>query len=192
MSASAAILAWVLMAVNAWGAKPLPPEEQRVDEVRQRAAESIYQVAYDADEAPIFRGNYGRARTALWMVSNAGEESRFLERIITGRCRPGECDHGAATGMLQVHLGPFGMRLVGDREAWCGRRAVDCWTRDDLLNDWSLQVRAALHVYRTPGQSERAWTRWQKARDDAAAWYAKNPPPATDEQVASGVVLAEK
>jgi hypothetical protein len=190
MSSGAAILAWVLLAVNAWGAKPLPPEEQRVDEVRQRAAESIYQVAYDADEQPIFRGNYGRARTALWMVSTAGEESRFLERIINGHCRPGECDHGAATGMMQVHVGQFGMRLLGDKETLCGRKTVDCWTRDDLLNDWSLQVRTGLHAYRTQGPG--AFTRWQRSSADAAAWYAKNPPPATDEQVANGVVLAEK
>jgi hypothetical protein len=189
MSAGAAILAWVLLAVNAWGARPIPPEERvGADEVRQRAAEAIVDVAYDVDEEPIFRGDYGRARTALWMVSTGGEESRFLARILNGHCRPGECDRGLATGAMQVHLGPHGMRVLGDREAWCGSVADDCWTKADLVDDWSLQFRAGLHTYRTLGP--RAFTRWQRASAEAAAWYARNPPPATDEQVAGGVMLA--
>lgn len=193
MSAAAAILAWVLKAVVAWGASPVPAEERaRAEEVRQRVAESVYRVAYDDDEPPIYRGAFGRARTALWMVSIGGEESRFLERILTGHCRPRECDHGVATGAMQVHLGPHGMQLLELTERLCGRADRDCYTRDDLFDDWSLQFRAAIHVYRTSGQGPMAWTRWQRASADAAAWYARNPPPATDEQVASGIMLAHE
>jgi hypothetical protein len=188
MSAAAAVLAWVLLAVNSWGASPAPAGE-RTEEVRQRAAESIFGVAYDADEPPLFQGNLGRARTALLLVSLGGEESRFQEHILSGRCKPSECDHGLATGMLQVHLGPHGLRFLGDKASQCNAKAIDCWTKDDLVNDWSLQPRTALHVYRTQGPM--AFTKWQRASADAVKWYVQHPPPATDEMVMSGALIQE-
>jgi hypothetical protein len=191
MSAGAAILAWVLMAVNAWGAKPIPQDEvARVDEVRQRAAESIYQVSYDVDEVPLFQGNHGRARTALLLTSIEALESRFLNRILTGHCIKPECDNGRAWSGFQIHLGPHGLRfLPGGKAAQCFVRSPECFGAQELTDDWSLQTRAGLAIYRT---NPRQFSTWLEANSQANAWYAKNPPPATDEQVASGVVLAEK
>ncbi len=182
MTAYETMTAWILGAVQAWGASPVPIDERpRVDEIRQRVADDIAAVAYDADEPPVFQGEHGRARTALLLVSLGGEETRFKEHILEGHCKLGECDHGFATGMLQVHLGPYGLRLLGPRAAQCGAKSVDCWTKDDLVNDWSMQVVTGLHVYRTQGP--RAFTMWQKASIDAASWYVKNPPPVADDDV---------
>jgi hypothetical protein len=189
MSAGAAILAWVLLAVNNWGAKPLPPEEQRVDEVRQRAAESIYQVAYDVDEAPVYRGAYGRARTALLLTSIEGLETRFAEHILYGHCRPDECDSGHAVSGLQIHLGRYGIRLVDDKAAQCVTPMAKCYQAYELVDDWDLAHRVGLHIYRT---NPRQYSTLLPALRQANEWMAKNPPPATDEQVANGVVLAEK
>lgn len=182
MTATSIIAAWLLAAINAWGASPIPQSElAHADEVRQRAADSIVTVAYDADEPPVYQGPNGRGLTAVLLASLAGEESRFLERILTGHCIMPECDGGAATGGMQVHLGRYGMRFLGPKETLCSKSDRDCYTKDDLINDWSLQFRTGVHVYRTQGPF--AFTPWRKATAQAHDWVAKHPVPLSDAEV---------
>lgn len=182
MSAFAAVLAWILTAVQAWGANPIPMSERFIaDEVRERVAESIVQVAYDADEPPVSSGPFARARTALLLTSIFALETRFVARVITGHCTKPECDNGSAWGLPQLHVGRFGFRLVGDGFAYCLRRSADCYSANELVDDWALQVKAGLHIYRTQGL--RAYSTGPAATTQAKTWMASHPPPVSDAEV---------
>jgi hypothetical protein len=185
MTAAALITAWLLVAIQAWGSAPIPPSQQpRVDEVRSRVADSIIAVAYDADEAPLYQGSHGRARTALLLASIAALESRYAENVITGHCYEWQCDrHGGvvqATGLMQIHAGSYGIRLVGDRAALCGRAAVDCYTAFDLLDSLTVQVRVGVHIYRT---NPRQFSTWASAVSQANGWCGAHAAPVTDDEV---------
>lgn len=185
------LVSWLLLAINAWGSSPVPASErEHVATVRQRVAESAAAVAYDVDEAPYYEGPNGRAITAINLVSMASLETRFEERIILGHCRTWaplhECDSGKATGLLQVHLGNHGMRLIGGKEEQCARDAPDCLTKADLNGDETAQLRFGLHVLRTQGW--KAWPKHLDARAQAAEWMRKHPPPLTDAQVMDGMI----
>lgn len=180
MTALSQITAWLLLAIEAWAAVPRQPN---ADEIHERVAEAIVAVAYDQAEPPVYQGDYGRARTALLLASIAGLETRYLERVITGHCVPGECDNGHAFGMLQQHVGRFGVRLVGGRAALCFVAASDCYSAMELVDDLTLQVRVGLHVYRTQGV--RAYTPGLKAQAQANLWIVAHAPPATDVEVMS-------
>jgi hypothetical protein len=184
MSPHAAVVAWLLMAINAWGASPAPAGES-TDEVRQHAAESIVAVAYDAYEPPVYQGAHGRARTAVLLASISGLESRFAENVIAGHCYSWQCDShngvAQATGLMQVHAGRYGVRLVGDGAALCATFGADCYLAQELVANVSLQVRAGLHIYRTQGP--RAYTTGLAAIRQANEWVATHAPPAADVDV---------
>lgn len=188
MSASQTIGAWLLVAINSWGQAPIPPSQAaHVAEVHQRVAESVVAVAYDPDEAPISTGPIARARTALLLTSIFALETRFQERVITGHCIKPECDNGAAWGLPQLHVGRYGFRLAGDGFAYCFVRAADCYSVNELVDDWGLQVKAATHLYRTQGP--RAWPTYPAAALQAKRWMEKNPPPVEDAQAMGRQVL---
>lgn len=181
MNAHAAVVAWLLSAINAWGAAPLPQTEAaHAEEVRGRTADAIMAVAYDAEEPPVYQGHYGRARTALLLASIESLESRFLERILNGHCRPDECDSGHAVSGLQIHMGRYGIRLIGDKAAQCLVPMADCYRAAELVDDWVLAERIGIHIYRTnPSQ----YSTVLPALRQATAWVAKNAPPALDDDV---------
>jgi hypothetical protein len=182
MSAAAFITAWLLTAISAWGAAPIPPSQQpRVDEVRSRVADSIIAVAYDADEAPLYQGSHGRARTALLLASIEALESRFLERILSGHCIKPECDNGRAWSGFQIHLGPYGLRFVsGGKAAQCLVKAPECFGAQELTDDWVLQARAGLAIYRT---NPRQFSTWASAVSQSNTWYGAHAAPVTDDEV---------
>jgi hypothetical protein len=180
-----AIVAWLLLAINAWGASPIPAKERdQVAAYRQRAAEEFAAVAYDPDEPPLYRGAYARALTALDTVSIASLESRIQERIARGDCRRWECDHndkGSATavGLMQAHPGEHGLRfLPAGKAERCGRDAADCWKIDELAASDREQIRAGVRILRTQGYG--AFARSGDARAQAVEWLAKHPPPVAD------------
>jgi hypothetical protein len=177
------IAAWLLVAITAWGAAPIPAAEAaHTAEVRRAIAEDFVAVAYATDEPPIYAGSTGRAVTALNLVSIAALESRFLERILLGHCHPGECDGGKAVGMMQVHPGPYGLHLSSDgKAAQCRATSLYCIDAQEIVADWTLQIRAGLHILRTQGWS--AFSPSAAAREQAAEWLAKHPPPLNDAEV---------
>jgi hypothetical protein len=177
------ITAWLLVAIGTWGAAPIPKAEAaHTAEMRQQIAEDFAIVAYAADEPPIYAGPTGRAVTAINLISIAALESGFVERILLGNCRPYECDGGAAVGMMQVHPGPYGLRLSSDgKAARCNATSLYCIDSQEIVSDWTLQIRAGLHMLRTQGFS--AFSPSVKARAQAAEWLAKHPPPLLDAEV---------
>lgn len=190
MTALAKLTAWVLMAINAWGAAPIPPSQvQRVAEVREHVADSLIAVAYDVDEPPIHPGPWGRAKTVVLFTSIFALETGFVERNIVGHCIKPACDNGTSWGLAQMKVPPYGFRLVGTGFAYCFKRSADCWSVPELLDDWTLQVRSAFHMYRTLGPQQ--WTTYPRAVAQAKEWLAKNPPPAEDSEAMRTQIAAE-
>jgi hypothetical protein len=195
-----AVVAWLVVAIHAWGARPEPaagtPARADLDARYETIAAEIVAVAFDATEPPLYPGPQGRARTALLLASIDAHESRYEERIARGRCNRGECDSGLAVGAYQIHAGPYGIRLVGERAARCTANAPDCITAADLARDDVTQARVALHIIRTIGLGgfcgERLGVEGATSaarRGPADAWMRDNPPPA--EAVAEDAVAVE-
>jgi hypothetical protein len=201
MIAKAKVVAWLLAAVNAWGASPIPIDERdTAADTRAAVASDMASVAYDSDEPSLYpREVAGRAHTALLETSIAALESRFRADIISGHCKSFECDpqrnaktgkiEPMAVGLLQIHAGLFGIRLVGAKAVRCDRRGEDCLTAFDLARDEVAQIRVGLHLLRTQGlagftgegtvEGPVSAARRQQADD----WLAKHPAPATDAEV---------
>jgi hypothetical protein len=178
------ILSWLLRAIVSWSAIVPASDLGRATEVRTQAAEDILLVAYDPLEPPFYTGPYARANTAILIASIAALESRFLERIIRGHCQPYECDGGHAVGLMQVHPGPYGIRLLSNGKAeQCRYTSLvryddSCLTIQELAQDEIGQIRAGLHILRTQGF--RAFTRHEEMRRQANEWMQRHPPPVTD------------
>jgi hypothetical protein len=120
--------------------------------VHELAVEAASDVAFDPDEQPVVDGAAPRSRTALRLLAIAIHESGLQPRLWRNHCRPRECDGGRATGELQLHLGPFGVELRGDR--WvrpCVAGEITCVTSADVLADHREGFRVALHLLRGGG-----------------------------------------
>jgi hypothetical protein len=124
-----------------------------VDNVRIAAAQHALAVAMDPDEAPLFAGPDGRAKTALELLAIATHESGLQPRLWNNVCRPRECDGGRATGELQLHLGKYGVELVTDR--WirpCTQiEQANCIDAADVQEDHRKAFIVALHMLRGGG-----------------------------------------
>jgi hypothetical protein len=182
----AKIVAWILLAVNAWGSSPVPAaDRQRTGELRGNIAEDMVAVAFDEREPPLYKGPLARALTALTLTSIASLETRFDERVIRGDCKPWQCDHSGgvfhAVGLMQVHPGPHGLRLIGTKAEQCRSDSDDCRTFEDLAQDEIGQIRSGLHILRTQGYG--AFSPAAKAREQVSEWLVKHPVPVTDAQV---------
>jgi hypothetical protein len=172
-------------------------ERDRYQEVRHIAAEAAVDVAYDPSEAPLFDGPTGRALSALEMAAIATHETGIQPRLWDNVCRTRECDGGAATGELQLHLGKWGVMLRGDRwvhqctqaEGQSASNVVgpdDCITPSDVGMHHLLGWRIAMHMLRAgglplfTGQPDNGpaptWVRTTMAR-----FTRRHPPPATDD-----------
>ena len=168
------------------------PEQAARDEVasiRLAAAHAEIAVAFDRAEAPLFKGPTARGRTALEFAAIAAHETGLQPRYWRGDCPPGRCDNGKATGEMQIHVGAYGVRLVGDR--WvqlCAAAGDGCITSTDLLTDHEQPPRVALHILRAGGLELYTG---QGIEDDAPrwilqimrSWRATHPVPVTDAEV---------
>ena len=151
--------------------------------VRLEIARAASGVAYDTSEAPLFRGKYGRAMTALRLASIDVHETGLQPKFV----RSCHADRGGeACGVGQVHPGAFGLRLVDGKILLCPSEGEDCFKGPDLLEDAVLMQRMMLHILRTGGlglytgegsvEGEASLT----IREWEAGWYRSHPAPATD------------
>ncbi len=110
-------------------------ETRETTEARYEAvADDIATIVLDEAEAPLFKGEAGRAQTALLLASVASYESSF--NAVTARggsLTPGDNDGGRAVGLWQTHV--YGHTEEG-------------WTRADLAGDRQKQIRIALRRMR--------------------------------------------
>lgn len=116
------VTTWLVGAMIAW----MPPQRD-ADRVRYESiAKDMVAVAYDPNEAPVFTGDAGRAKTALLMASIASLESGYRADVDDGRTTG---DHGQSFCLMQV-------RVVG--------KTAEGWTGRDLVSDRKKCFRAAL------------------------------------------------
>lgn len=113
--------------------------EQR-DERYRAIAEDVAAVVFDPAEAPVYRGPFGRVRTAGLVVAVAWMESGFARDVDLGPCAPGrvragQCDHGRSASMWQIKVGRG--------------RTREGWTQADLFADRRKAIRAALRGLRS-------------------------------------------
>jgi hypothetical protein len=166
----ATLVSWLVAAMLSWTPNQGKSEERTA--LLQSIAEDIVSVVYD--DAPIFRGRYAHAHTALLVASVGALESRFEPRIQQGHCRKGECDGGHAYCYMQIHpeAGMTGAELIASQRT-CFQVGL-------------LMIRRALRL--SGGKNLRAYTgetgedapsssaRMKLARDFLAA----HPPPVAD------------
>lgn len=136
---------WLLNATLSWqepyairgGKEGVPPETRAQHMERRRAiVRDVLRVAMDSSEQPLFDGDDGRLRTALFMLAIMRFESSYDLRVDRFHCAAmpkGYCDGGAAWCMGQVHTGPSGYTAEG-------------WTGPQLLKDRTKCARAQLHI----------------------------------------------
>jgi hypothetical protein len=117
------VTTWLVGAMIAW----VPPLHD-TDRVRYESiARDMVAVAYDDQEAPLFTGADGRAKTALLMASIASFESQYRADVDDGRVTG---DHGRSFCLMQVQVG--------------GGKTAEGWTGQDLTQDRKKCLRAAL------------------------------------------------
>jgi len=127
------LVAYLVAAMVGWVPAHAQPQESP-DEVMDRyesIARDAATVALDPDEAPLFGGPDGRARTALLMLSVASYESGYRKRVDDGR---GRGDNGRSFCLMQIRVGTG---ATGEG-----------WTGPDLVEDRTRCFRAALHILR--------------------------------------------
>ena len=92
------VTTWLVGAMIAW----VPPLHD-ADRVRYESiARDMVAVAYDDQEAPLFAGADGRAKTALLMASIASFESQYRADVDDGRVTG---DHGRSFCLMLVQVG---------------------------------------------------------------------------------------
>jgi hypothetical protein len=122
------VTTWLVGAMISW----VPPLHD-ADRVRYESiAKDIVVVAFDDQEAPVFAGDGGRAKTALLMASIASFESQYRADVDDGRVTG---DHGRSYCLMQVQVG--------------GGKTAEGWSGQDLTQDRKKCFRAALKRIRT-------------------------------------------
>jgi len=171
--------------------------EQLAISARFEVAQEIADVAYANEEPPLYRGEYGRARTAALLASVFIFESRLSPRIRAGHCGPQECDSGRAVGVAQLWPGKHGMRLTSTGYRYCtaDENVSFCDGPADLVAHEAKAVRYALRILRARGLSSYLGEGFdgpatKLRRDTAARWMAERQPPLTDAEVARAELAA--
>jgi hypothetical protein len=145
----AAMVAFVPLSQHAYYEKTADTEARYA-----AIAADVAELALDETEAPVFKGELGRVKTALLMTSIASYESHFDARTDRGiSVRAGDNDNGKAVGLWQTHLYP--------------PLLPEGWTRAELAADRKKAARYALRMVR---ESFRICSRHPVA--ELLGWYA--------------------
>ncbi len=156
------LIAWILAFITTQAPPTRPtyyPEAKETPEealVRyQGIAEGIKDVVYDPDEAPLFKGPDGRARTAAVVESIMSHESFFRKDVDFGLGKSGVGDGGKSWCLMQVQLGKMvnghtERRIVTlPNGSWrYAKDKEEGWGGEDLVADRTKCIRAGLHIVR--------------------------------------------
>jgi hypothetical protein len=186
-----ALVVCLSMALESWSPPKYHPEEdeQAYRDRTNRFNVAIATVALDENEPPILGGDNGRERTALYMLSQAVQESHLVRYVDEGQCNDwqwrltaegkramlrGDCDGGIAFTPWQMHINANGGGTVLTKLGWVGAE----WAEDnasvihgkDAVNNKVLGARVALHWMRqTPG----AWGSRGAALNRSESWWKR-------------------
>jgi len=157
-----AVVLWLVSAMTAWvpTSQHVYLKESAADaNVRYNSiASDALQVAFDPNEAPLFKDPKGQARirTALLLIAIARHESTYVKRVEEGHCLKGECDNGFAHCLMQVHTEGGGLVLDSDTysfakdhtKEWREANKAKILTKASLIEDRKVCFKAALHKLR--------------------------------------------
>jgi hypothetical protein len=94
----------------------------------------LAKVVYNPNSKPIFNGKYGRARTAMLMISVAFFESGFRRDIDYGLGKFARGDKGKSWCLMQMHIG--------------NGKTPEGWSGQDLVQDRTKCFTAGLNAMR--------------------------------------------
>lgn len=123
-------------------APQLPGYEESAEDKEERyasLASDLYEVAFDRELTPLFRGKHGRSMTAMLALAVAFHESGFAKDVDRGPCYRAKgyerrCDGGRAACVMQVEVGEGS--------------TLDGWTKADLFADRQKCFRAGIKILR--------------------------------------------
>lgn len=132
--------------------REVPEDAAEAQSRYQDIARDAIQVAYDPEEAPLFRGEFGRAKTLALILSIADSESGYRKDVDTGVARG---DHGKSWCLMQVQLAqpvrgktPIRIGLKGGRYEYFFRKSDRGFGGEDLVSNRQACFRVALHIAR--------------------------------------------
>jgi hypothetical protein len=183
------VLSWLVALLTSLTLTPKSEDgKAAMSQARSDVATEVIEVSYDPSEPPLYKGVDGRAKTAVLLSVIAALETRLASDVRSGHCPTGQCDHGQAVGLMQVHPGEGGIKLTRLGYRRCGPRDASCLHASDLVSNEALAIRLALHMIRQNGLAsycgevpEGAVT--ELRRRTARGWFTQHAPPASDESV---------
>jgi hypothetical protein len=213
------MIAWIVsmiltaapMEKPAYYADAKETQEERADRYNSIATD-LLDVAYDAQEAPLFKGPDGRAKTAALLLSIASFESGFRKDVDIGVGEKSKGDHGRSWCLMQVQLGeansaghtPTRIVLTPDGTYDWAYTLDKGLGGEDLVQDRKSCFRAALHIVRVSFRACGRLPIEQKLRlyvsgscgsggpqsshrvTRAMSWLRKFAPPVSDQEVVLG------
>ncbi len=176
------VTAYLVAAMLAWTPARVHPRLSGESEIAateryDNVASDVVRVAcLDKSEPPIYPEPNARLRTALWLVAQAKCESEFSVKVDRGNCPKGQCDHGSAWGLWQIHPnegltyeGIKFLRYASRPLGWVGI----VFDGPALTADRSQGARMALHLRRV---SKYLWMTWQCAEELERKWSKTTTP----------------
>jgi len=150
------IAVWLVAAMNLWvplsDVKFQGESKENAMVRRDVIASDALRVAMDAKEEPLFQGERGREKTALFMLAIASYESGYHHKVDSGHIRG---DGGISWCMMQILLPP-------------GARTQEGWTGQELIADRTKCFRAALHAL----HASKRLCKWAQPADVFSAYAA--------------------
>jgi hypothetical protein len=166
----ATLVSWLVAAMLSWTPNQGKSEERVA--LLQSIADDIVSVVYA--DAPVFRGRYARAHTALLVAAVGALESRFDPRIQQGKCRKGECDHGRAYCFMQIHPeGMSGEELIASQRK--------CFEVGLSMIRRALRLSGGRNIRSYTGETGEEAPGSEARMSLARNFLATHPPPAADE-----------
>lgn len=127
----AAMIAWVPPHRSSHVSETLEEGKARYEQIARDAVK----VAYNPEIEPLYAGSYGRARTALDILSVASWESAYSPKVDSGEIRG---DVGKSWCFMQINLGQGKMKIKIKKDKYT------YWSGADLIKDRSRCFRAGL------------------------------------------------
>jgi hypothetical protein len=153
------LLLWLTLTLNIMAPTDrhhyVPEAQETVVQAEARRIEiasGILTAAFNSEDRPLFGGEYGRSRTALFVVTKMYYESGFRRDVQYGLARDhdirsGFNDHGRSWCLGQIMLGVQRDRLPNGTWVYTSARYTDeGWTGLELVSDTAKCATTTLHI----------------------------------------------
>lgn len=135
-------ITWLVVLMSSWTLKPSQYETHQ-DRFTAIARDAL-EVSFDPTEEPLFKGEQGRQKTALLLLSIASLESGYRTRVEDGKERG---DHGGSVCYMQLNIGDRQL-VMTERGARYSYDRSEGWNAKDILADRKKCFKAGLHMAR--------------------------------------------